>query len=495
MEFWLLSGIITIIVIVLFICLEYLNHQVFQTKQLYTFSSNVHYPITSTAKPIFVENLNQCHPEALQTCTITDATTCLSCDTFSQCVHFAEDAEAIKNDGTKITIPKTEPGKGWCLPIINDNIKCNQYHGRKILNQNANHQWQITCECLRPGYIGNDNFSHSCETANICNGDVKLPLGPWETVTCNCPEGYTSARIDDVPTCVKDSITKHVYSALPMKTVDATVFNPTYSHNITSVKLPNPCVVCPITGVPVNGELRILNNGDAYCAGTDNTCLAVRLQPPDPITGTSTRVLNGTEGPDAVIALVWSKLIMYGTENDKMEYVVLFDTVNNDELANTLQLPEASTWAIKLDHVRFPEHFISNVQVKKVPLSTCVDSGFPTGGCTLTEVGEMLDKNFKIGTVTFNKPTPTEKPIIWGGGDAWNIWERWNPIAGLETGTDVDNGKIKPDRIVLNKKLHEINDWTSHVKVLYLVYDAEQEEIIYIRTNDINDWKKYIGAV
>lgn len=478
---------VSVLAIVLLVCMEYFDNQVKNDKALATFSSDIEYPVADTIKPIFVENTNQCHPNSLQTCTVGDASTCMSCDTFSQCVEFHEDATAIQIDGTTTKIPKTETGKGWCLPIINQNVPCNQFHGRKVLQQNANHEWVLKCECLRPGYIGNDDFSLSCETANVCNGDVVMPLGPWETVTCNCPPGSTPTRLNDVPTCVKETIVQHKYTALATKTVDAKLFDATYSHNIDSTKLPNPCTICPITGVTVNGELKIVNDNEAYCVGNDASCLAIRLQPPDTLSGTNTRVLNGKEGPDAVIALKWKQLIMYGTETSKMQYVVLFDTIDNDDLASYLQLPEASTWAINLSSSRFPEHFISNVKIPTVPVSTCVDAGFPIGFCGLHDA--TPDKSIVIDTVTINKKDPVEKPIIWGGGDAWDVWEKWNPIAGLEAGND------KADRIVLNKRLHEINRWTSHVKVLYLVYDAELNQFTYIRTNDVDDWKKYIGAV
>lgn len=495
MELWVIIIITVILVIVLFSSLEHLNKKVFPTKELIEFSSKITYPVTNNT-PIFIENIQSCHPHALQTCKVNDSASCMSCTSFSQCVNFKVDSEAIQTDGTKIKIPATKEGEGWCLPIINKNIKCNEDHGKRLIKQSSKDLWTISCECTRPGYIGNDDLSQSCETVHVCNGEVQLPLAPWSEIKCKCPEGYQSVRIDDVPTCTPTTITSYEYKSLPTKTVSADKYDITYTHNIKSSVLPNPCITCAITGKPVNGELRTDNTGNSYCVGLDNTCLAIRLQPPNPLTGKNSRVLKGTTGPDAVISLKWSKLIMYGTKTNNMKYVILFEPNENIEIADRLELQKNMKWAIKMDEVHFPEHFVSNVNVNKVPRSVCLDLGYPRGMCQLSMSDGTSYHGFHLKTVDINNIEPVDAPPIFvAGSQTWNTWESWNPIAGLETGKDVEDGKVIADRLVLNPKIHLTNEWTRHVKVLYLVYNGNTKELNYIRTNDINDWSRYVGAV
>ena len=349
------------------------------------------YDITFKNPPeeIVIENQYDCTPEILRPCRLNDSSKfCAGCkNLLATCVHFDTDQKFIDSTGKEGIIPaNTDPNDGYCLLIKTISEACNPFHGDLVLVSLTpeNYDSFLICECKNPGFIGKMTISGACDTPFICNGKIDNIDQPLEDIKCLCPDLQVSAQENSIPTCiipaVKDFKEWDKVPEFEAETLPFDYFDSVIATYYTGKIIKNPCKYCAITGVPVNGEVKLVTqDGEkAYvCISQDTNCVPIRLSQ-------QKRILLGKNGPDGMIALQWNSFNWYGKTKDPDfdSIAVLFSpkdssinkTFLNYILAGQNGYDETKMYALDLrpHQVRIPGHF-ANLNMRRVPIGLCTN--------------------------------------------------------------------------------------------------------------------------
>ncbi len=207
-------------------------------------------------------------PENLVECNYNNSLfECFNCkNIYSKCVRFEND-EILHNDfGVKIgTIPKNNPGKGYCMKINNPDINCLPKTGGKlILVKNEDGNYSFICYCTTPSLFDSLTKYSNCSVFRGCeNGKIVEGWDSMENITCECNPGYTFHKIGIFPTC---KFTKN-----EVVEVDYVAKDEFLLKEYRGLSLPNPCLFDAYTGehVPTHLVELTMTNGIAHCRVID----------------------------------------------------------------------------------------------------------------------------------------------------------------------------------------------------------------------------------
>nr|AYH52226.1 putative per os infectivity factor PIF1 [Microplitis mediator] len=271
-----------------------------------------------------------------KTCTISDPISCNSCP-YTTCTHFETDT-LIGNT----TIPRNlNKDLGYCISSNDLSQDCNKYHGDWVMikasaynkdNDNANDYIRF-CLCKKPGFIGNRTLFGNCSTPFICDGEVEDINVDYKSIKCQCFDEYYSTNVgDDGRICKAPTVSKRVnWSNVPkpLKFKDSYIkVRDYYNHNVQGDvnqldELIDPCSICPITGQLTYGESITIENSDpakttVICRPSNNNPgeignfgIPVRREFKD-----NKRLLKGSWGPDAMLAIQWDELWVYDSDGE-----------------------------------------------------------------------------------------------------------------------------------------------------------------------------------
>lgn len=207
---------------------------------------------------IDIENRYDCNVRSLRKCRVDDATTLFGCrELNARCRHFDRDIEYTDDaTGERIVVPRNEsPTEGYALAITDAAKGCNPYHGVYVLVtvDRESQDYMLICECMRPGYVGNESLLGSCTTVRVCDGRVDNIDQPLERVNCVCGKLETNVRYaDGLPAC-KTMLVKDANERYPdgwehlVSWHDNTYYQPTsifakhVRDNVRSRRLLDPC--------------------------------------------------------------------------------------------------------------------------------------------------------------------------------------------------------------------------------------------------------------
>ncbi|XP_057336377.1 uncharacterized protein LOC130674947 [Microplitis mediator] len=352
--------VVTILLITIFICLVVANISKYlpsaaktpmdvknkstsvleELKKLeYNFKTNIQ--IESPAGDnVHINIVDPCNPadkDKRKTCNISDPTSCNSCP-YTTCTHFETDATI---DG--ITIPKNrDEDLGYCISSKDMSEGCNKYHGDWVMikasasikdNTNANDYIRF-CLCKKPGFIGNRSLFGNCSTPFICDGKVKDINVEYESIECKCLDEYIPAPVgDDGRICKAPTVSQRWnWSNVPKPLEFRDSFikvRDYYNHAVKSElnqleELIDPCSICPITGNQTYGKSVTIEN--EHPEKTTVICRPSNNNPTQegnygiPLRRKfdgEKRMLKGTWGPDAMLAIQWDQLWVYDNDGEK----------------------------------------------------------------------------------------------------------------------------------------------------------------------------------
>lgn len=308
-----------------------------------------------------------CTPHEPRKCKKSITTSCFGCASLtSRCIHFDEDTDYYDANGEIRTLNRNkDKDDGYCLDLGTIVEKCNLYHGRyTLVYVTATKNYALICSCLDPGYVGKNNLLGACDTPFICNGKVKDINRPLSKIECDCEKGTSHRLLGYVPTCQPLAISEvqpgddFLWKGKD-NLVSKEVFNIDIRGNYKGDYLPNPCGICPLTNRRVNGRV-FTDPISKVSQCVSNEGVPIRRNP-------DWRLLNGDEGPDAVLAITPIHIDLYGYI-DSTEYTSLGIRFNRDEeIFRKLGLKdsEAAFGVLYLDGNRHQVKFPGNFDLRK----------------------------------------------------------------------------------------------------------------------------------
>lgn len=278
---------------------------------------------------IIIENGEPCTPETLKLCNINDQTSCNGCNSLlARCMHIETESKYINFEGVEIMIPpNSNSTEGYCFTQANPNQLCNPYHGDLVLVQEYPNtpEVMLICECKNPGFIGKTTLLGACDEVFVCDGKVNNLNVPFEQITCKCDDKSIQQKIDATPVCVEKSVKDYTYTEADfinegIETLEIKCFAPSIRNNINATHLKNPCKYCLLTGVYIeNGKVHEFTKEDGtvtyQCMLSETLFNGIPIRRSDRY-----RILEGDEGPDAIININYNNIIVYGyIEHPKFE--------------------------------------------------------------------------------------------------------------------------------------------------------------------------------
>lgn len=465
------------------------------------FSYNIHFENDFPAQ-IDLKNPFVCDCANLRPCKINDKDACLGCESLvATCTNFPTDTLFLDTtSGQRLIIPANATKQdGYCLTIEKLFNRCNPYHGDLVLVRlNPNELYSgLICLCKNPGFIGNKTLTGACENVFVCDGKIKNLNVPFEQIQCECPYGFRNDTIKSgIPVCRAERIHEHTqFETLYSTSVGVesenltTVSNleKTIAQNLPSRLVLNPCRHCILTGKVVDGAL--VESEDGFqCIAQSNSCIPLRLFP-------DKRILKGTKGPDAMISIKFTKIIVYGyiESKDYENMVAIFKASDNLEICRILGLIESGEsdecyFALKLTNyeLSFPGSLGGGV-FTNVPVGRCMEH-WPTYSCYIKNDwwgGNVIRIDDRTSFRYYSRLVFHPIYFLWDC-ETWESYcQKFNPIiidAALAN---------KLRRFVLNKFVHSLDPVAQELKGLFLVYEVDEHRITLVRTNSMDTWQKY----
>lgn len=216
---------------------------------------------------------------------------CFNCkNIYSRCVNFERDEILHDEFGTKLdTIPRNEPGKGYCVKINNPEISCSAKNGGKmILVKDDSGGYSYICYCTTPGLFDSLTKYSDCSIFKGCeNGNIVEGWDSMENITCSCNEGYIFQKNGIFPTCklTKNSLLEFEYLAQDRYLLE----------NYRGLNLPNPCLFDAYTGehIPTHLVELTMTNGIAHCRIIVESSYALVTFNDDYLVGNGGKYANG----------------------------------------------------------------------------------------------------------------------------------------------------------------------------------------------------------
>lgn len=376
------------------------------------FRTRVTYKPPDSKKPIVIDpsvtNAHNCTPSDPRKCKTNDATSCFGCKNLtSRCTHLSTDTEyKDPATGTVKHLPKNEsPEDGYCLSVKTLAKICHPLHGKFALivhdettsalasklaskrggaiedfseEEHSKVSYNLLCVCNEPGYIGNLTLAGACTDPFICDGKVDNINKPLRDIKCKCDATQMFKLINNVPTCQPKLVISIEPEDIPERSnyVPKDRYHKTIAGNFGGETLPNPCIKCPVSGIIVGGHLTTDRNGSVQCV-TGSETLGVPIRRFKDV-----RLLNGSTGPDAILAISNFTIDVYGYMHDTTYPTigVNFKRSENEKFCDALKMKrdeENVTFVLEPYHqVTFPGNFTIESRLLKVPNLKLVTSGF-----------------------------------------------------------------------------------------------------------------------
>ena len=114
----------------------------------------------------------------------------------------------------KLSLPESDPGKGWCLPPVTTGVKCNPYTADSVLVQKVDDKGKTTyswgCYCKTPSLMQHeDTPSSNCSALVGCSGyDLYVPpsgMAVSQPCTLNSQCFAANSRCCNSEKCLKTS--------------------------------------------------------------------------------------------------------------------------------------------------------------------------------------------------------------------------------------------------------------------------------------------------
>jgi hypothetical protein len=118
-----------------------------------------------------------------------------------------------QKDGKRVVIPESNAGAGWCLPPVDESIKCNPYTSDSILVQKIDDKGKITyawgCYCKQPSFMQHEDTPISnCSALVGCGGfDLYVPTSTSATCTSNAMCTAPNSKCCNDDKCLKGTET------------------------------------------------------------------------------------------------------------------------------------------------------------------------------------------------------------------------------------------------------------------------------------------------
>lgn len=454
------------------------SSKVFTTDEsLIKFSSDVVYDSVYQDVVLTNPDVYKCIPEYPRLCDVNDASTCFGCQNLiARCIHFDEDVTFKKSD-TSIGILKknSSTNEGYCLSLDKITTVCNQYHGKLGLVSSVDQTLQkdvysLLCLCTNPGYIGNNHITDACNTPFVCNGKVKNINIELNKIECECEESFYSKTLNNTPSCQEYQLLNTPKDVKLSHTIaiDKNLLNSNISGNYQFDSITSPCAYCPVTGVYTGGK--IVENGDnVQCVNSDPS-FGVPIR-----RNKSWRLLKGTEGPDAILAIRNFKVAVYGYVEDSIYPTlgIIFKKLDNPKFFNdseTEQTLKIEPW----NQCKFPGNFnlpefntAPNIQLltygftyddyfQNPASNKGFDSNFLATGLYLNT---FIDSNILI----YNQEELPSK-YLWKR-ESWQVCQKeMKPMIKIK--------KINNLEIVMhNQNLLSLSEEAKAIKFVYMIYD------------------------
>ena len=409
-----------------------------------------------------ITNEHKCTPNVLRKCSVNDQTSCIGCQSLiASCVHISEDIKYVDAMGNTEIIPKNENvNEGYCLTISSIEKRCSLYHGELTLVQlNPDSlDTMLVCMCTNPGYIGNESLAGACETPFICDGNVVDINKPLDEIKCVCTDNRINEVINDVPTCrirtlleadEQKIINNIVRFDNVLLTAPRSDFAKTIEQNTSIDKLINPCRVCPITGVTMTTNT-IYHDEDAdtkYCITTSQSNIGIPIN-----RSKNERILHGTYGPDAVLALEWDEILIYTQLNDSTQELIyiISHNVNNDIFYSKYNFDKTKSIAISIGKNTHVGLYSTIPLIQLFPHAFCIPKwNFPLQyECQYVNTNRSYSDNLQINDnrfnrfVRFNKSREPPSIYFWGT-DVWTNMNKFAEWIKTKEYTLEDGKKVK----------------------------------------------------
>lgn len=464
---------------------------------------------------IIIENTKPCNVDVLRVCDITNQTSCSGCENLlARCVHLDYDTKYIDFEGTETIIPANQTSaEGYCVTQINENQLCNPYHGDLVFIQpnKDSEEVMLICECKNPGYIGKTTLLGACDEVFICDGKIDNINQPFESINCVCGPTYNQDKINDIPICKEKTVADYEYTmddfiAANVNYSEIKYFASSVRSNIKATHLQNPCRYCLITGKYMpNGVLLTTTLDDGtisyQCALRDakEPGIPVRRHP-------SYRILDGREGPDAIIDMDYHNILVYGYVDDaKFESMSMgIDMEKNKAILQRMSMYtdafEYVSLNLKGHNLVYPGHFGHDSKIRWVPTIYCSHVSAPGPlddidyDCFFSYELDpyrqpehyaitATEPEFEISVTT---PCETPKHPFYIAYQWWKTYESYNPIFDI---TDVNkvNGMRKLETAIRVRR-------DSDVAFLFYSANRYYNNIVGFASDDTRYFHAYVAG-
>lgn len=444
--------------------------------------------------PIVIENPYECTTKQIKKCKISDKRSCFGCQNLtSKCKHFENDVMVIETDGTKNILSANLPNEGYCLSADNLEQECNKHHGDLVILHLTSGLSTLICNCKNPGYIGNVDILGACDTPFLCNGKVKTINTDLEKIKCVCENGFMQQLQENTPSCVENTVNNTTnFDLLSINyPVNKKVYDKTIAGNFNGTNFTNPCSICPITGSFVNGNLIETKNG--YQCATNSTIRGVPIR-----RNLYQRVLAGDEGPDAILDLEITEILVFGKTNNSnyISGIIVCKPENNLKFYKAMNLDQTKAIGIQLtDHqISFPGNFYKT-NVTSAPHINCF-SVWPKYFCKLLQDDTESPKNTHIiinndHSLKFYSSKPISAFFLFKTKD-WDDSEDMNNLISFDYGEELI--KYRP-----TSKLYEENQSQKNLMGLFLRFKFNHNDgtiaATLATTKSTELWHKFKNAI
>ncbi|AAN04349.1 Orf55 [Heliothis zea nudivirus] len=467
---------------------------------------NIKYKNPST-DPVIIDpgqtNLYECTPSKPKECKLSDATSCMGCKNLTaRCVHLKEDTDYTDTEtGQEFKLAKSKTlDDGYCLSVKKVVDLCNPNHGKlalvlynRDLDEEAYNEpedenqifYNLLCVCTEPGYVGNLGLLGSCEDPFVCNGKVVDINVPLTEMVCECGDNFEFMRINGLPTCQIKSIDNMTPTTEPIVpgSVSKQRYHKTIAANYTGESLPNPCRVCPVTGLVVDGAIIAGKDGSVQCQTySQHYGVPIRRFKDE-------RLLAGDEGPDAILAISNYTVDVYGYLEDTT-YPTLginFTRDDNKEFFDALKIDKDEyTLLIRPYHqVKFPGNFKITDRLYKVPNLKLYEYTWTYDFKLQNPAPESSGFVQYLDPYTFN--------LMYDMLSMYYLWGRTSYYTVMNLKPFVVLKKVNGLSVYSNNKnLAKINDETMKLRFLFFRFDFSMDRsLVMLTAENRYDWDKY----
>lgn len=446
--------------------------------ELEEFTSNLRLdPLTDEVE---LTNQYDCTTNKPRICEVNNNTSCFGCKSLvAKCVHLDKDTKYV-HEGVVDVLKKNEnPNEGYCLSLKQLTEACNPYHGDLVLVSINKVDSAYICMCRNPGYIGNMNILGACDTPFICNGNVENINVQFNELKCNCVAGFTSKTINNIPICKMQTVYETRYENIP-QAIDKFVYDKTIANNFNGDYIKNPCEYCPVTNLYVGGYP--IKTTDGYKCVANESGFGVPIR-----RNKLFRLLEGNSGADAVLALRYHTVNLYGNMGDAGPgAVVLAHKHENVQLCNKLNYDKDN---IVISTNRMDTQFpFSKIKINTVPWFVC-EGHWPSYSCFLKIGNESGCQRFDQSGSSLIKCSGRTPPLSF----PWNT-ENWINFSNFNYTLNTFNVDDEWFTLQIGATFYKENEAAMSLRLIGLQYkfnNSTNVDVSVIRSDTRSDWFKF----